>query len=1260
MGKQVKEPNPFAGFVPEANPVVKPTGFSDFVQAPLTKEEARGGLFREAAFQGDSQYDEGLVFGADQQRLRADNQPWTHQLANQTAKVVPGIALGLIENAGYLAELFDETGDYKNAWTEFAIKNRQDLDEVLTNYRQNPNEVFDLSDSAWWIQHGGGLVESIGEFFVTGAGIGSGLGKGAKALTSALKAGRYGEAIGQGVAQLGTASALAYTEGAMSGAQVYQDVLNETGNKALAAEAASKTVQLNTIINTGLNLTSVTPFFKTVDNLASTTKLGLSRKAGEKATDWLKRLDEIEAAGVPQASLRKALIMEAGQEALEEEVNLFAESEGRITGGIEKASSVDPFMRFLNKSFTEEGALSALLGAVGGVGQTAGAELIPYRNYTDENGNTTKINNRNLAALTDNEQAKQYISTLKADISYLAIKQKELNLAVETGNVEAVDKAREDLFNIAALKSLREGVAEEFTEDLKEIAETDNTQVGEDGQTEAMRKGYADSTSDHAYRERAIKKINDLKTLGNEYQNIRRVFPDKFVADEVFRQRMEVYSTQEMVDRLDVATAQLTSEIMKTAPNPELIGTIENAANVEALKQVINGLEEGKAPKRLINGLRNSLAIEEKLLNDTLEVDTEAKKQLTKNKGIIDQLVLSRAPLVTYREELNNLKADYAKTIANKADTEEKLLKQKEEISNIIRDNEIEKQKQQERQQEKDNLQEVKTQKATKFRENVGSGISIISSPEGGFDVIDDEAQAALSNHTTVEEARAAAKQLTTPKAKAQAIPIKEVISEPVVTETKPEPDYSNHGKTTKETKELNNNIEQSIDVIPENNTNKPQKIAYRAKEKDNDPINPAYLHLHSPTVNVGTEVTLKVATETEFYKKDAPKDKLPIGIYIKGQLSGYVALPKDNDTYLKDIRNKIISDGPINTTIANKDMGVLNKAQAKVEVSQAMPVIDQIVIGRDNKFFIGPDNQWTNPDLVNKTNTIENGITYAVITSPNGKKIGIPLDTKRLDKPVVDSIVLATRIFIHPENILPQDQQLLNEIFDKYDIDLRTPEGYEKYLKFFVYNYGGLRDAAKVAEFNQDKKDKFWINFTGNGVQFMRSGGAITVNGVLQAKEVGKNTPPENFDHFIEEFENHLSHMYYNVDLTQLQANRKVNLPLLKFDLQNESLAYDDYSKSNYIDHIKSTTETNVVGARIDNNEYTYFVQPKIFFNVGFMGQVAEQNNGKPLDKREEKAILAPKETTLPSIAKRLNKSKVDPDQVTDDIIDERQKYCK
>jgi len=270
----------------------KPNSVMDYVlnsTSPLTRLSSNLSQVREG-FEGDSDYDENLGYSVDQQKLRGRNQPALDQLANAAVKTLPGIGLGIVENAGYLAELLSGDQDYDNTLTKIARNSRDWIENKLPVYREEPNEVFDTKDPAWWINHGQGLVESVGEFLVTGAGVGGVLSKGAKAFTTAIKGGELAAKLGQGAAQLGTASGLAYTEGAMSGAQVYKDVFEATGDAQKASQAAAETVKLNTVINTGLNITSLSPLFKSFKNLDEGVKSQISRKTKETTGDYIKRL----------------------------------------------------------------------------------------------------------------------------------------------------------------------------------------------------------------------------------------------------------------------------------------------------------------------------------------------------------------------------------------------------------------------------------------------------------------------------------------------------------------------------------------------------------------------------------------------------------------------------------------------------------------------------------------------------------------------------------------------------------------------------------------------------------------------------------------------------------------------------------------------------------------------------------------------------------------------------------------------------------
>ena len=251
-----------------------------------------------------------------------------------------------------------------------------------------------MSDSAWWFEQGAGLVESIGEFLVTGAGVGGALAKGTSLLAKSVRAGALASKGLSLTGQVGTAASLAYVEGAMSGSTVFQEVYQNEKQKQLdkgldelnadkvarqrAADAAVHTVKLNTKVNTLLNITPVAGFFKSAKVVRLANKLGLNRNPGESSLKYLNRIKELSKKAAPgKAAIYGMLGLEMIQESAEELVNVWAEKEGKIAGGLEEAigTSID---RFFEAATTEEGRLSMALGALGGLGQTGGMKLLPF------------------------------------------------------------------------------------------------------------------------------------------------------------------------------------------------------------------------------------------------------------------------------------------------------------------------------------------------------------------------------------------------------------------------------------------------------------------------------------------------------------------------------------------------------------------------------------------------------------------------------------------------------------------------------------------------------------------------------------------------------------------------------------------------------------------------------------------------------------------------------------------------------------------
>lgn len=468
----------------------------------------------------------------DPYAVLAKDQTTGEQIGRTIGNLIPNIGLGLIETVGYLGELpgaiIGSDRDFSNSLTEFAKAGKNQL--FGETYREQPSETFDFSDSAWWLQNGAGLVESIGQFAITGFGVGSVLGKAGSALANSLKLGQTGTRITAGlIPQLSTAATLAYAEGAMSGADVYKEVyndfLNKTGDAEFAnqkaSEAASTTVALNTGINTLLNVYSVAPIFKNANNIRYTKSLGLNQIAGETSEQYLKRLSSLPAEYAP--SLKRTLgkyALEAPMESMEEVVNVFSERRGLEGRGI--LDSENFVNDFIDAAMSDEGILSASLGAVGGIGNIAAVDNMPsFKKADNKLGFTLGPSVRQQEIAQKKKQYAGAVLSLKEDLTDYFNQTEELKKAAESGDIKKTEEAKEKLFNISARRSIVEGVGDNLISTLEEVKNVDNTEasMGPDGKTDAMRQGLATNLSDNKYKETADEKIKEIKTLQTEFNN---------------------------------------------------------------------------------------------------------------------------------------------------------------------------------------------------------------------------------------------------------------------------------------------------------------------------------------------------------------------------------------------------------------------------------------------------------------------------------------------------------------------------------------------------------------------------------------------------------------------------------------------------------------------------------------------------------------------------------------------------------------------
>lgn len=447
---------------------------------------SNGSEYSTENFAGDSQYDEGLRKGSNQNLLRANNQGVLDELGNVTArtvKVLPGIASTVgtlvdLENVGGVLGIVQT--DYNNWLTKWAEQQKQNVDEALPLYRENPNKTTDIQDSAWWLENIDGVKNSVIEFGITGLGVSAGTSAIAKGLQANKLLKGIGTAIDKGN-QFTTALALTHAEGVITGIDVFEKTnaharenlvfdniqnqiidkkdieqnslsniryrpLNDDEVKTLASDAASTAVRTN-YANTLLNITSLNPLFNSKAASRALQNKALKQGIGETLESQADRLANLKWKDLRSTTLT-TLGREVPQESLEEGINVYAQNQGLAKGKV--ISQEDASLT--NSLFSEEGLNSMLWGALGAVGQTgtlkvAGKLKDKIFGETPDSEQTQFQNQRDL--IVDNIRSKNSIVNRMNDI---VEKQKTIAI-LENTKVETEEQAKEKEAQLDLLKA---------------------------------------------------------------------------------------------------------------------------------------------------------------------------------------------------------------------------------------------------------------------------------------------------------------------------------------------------------------------------------------------------------------------------------------------------------------------------------------------------------------------------------------------------------------------------------------------------------------------------------------------------------------------------------------------------------------------------------------------------------------------------------------------------------------------------------------
>lgn len=587
-------------------------------------------------------------------RSRAVNQSTGQQIANQSAKLFGGVGLKLIENAGALLELpslLQGDKDFSNSIIEWSKEKREALDDIFPVFRENPNEVFDWSDPAFYIKHTGELAESMGAFALTGMGVGgavSSLTSRLPSIAARLKGSadiiRLADKVGKLTATGVTASSLAYVEGAMVGNQVFKDAIAAGKTPEEAGAIAANSVRLNTLINTPLQLTGSLAFLKSNKAINQWLKTGISGsgKSGQQVREALETYVRNN-----QEKLNPSwdLFREALQESTEEVVNLAAEKRGEelIKDGVgAKGSWIDEVGRAISQIpkliQTEEGILSAGLGALGGIGQTAITKYAPTISMKGGKFNIEKsVEQQRVDAA--NARLDQYKDNILADLDKFDLTVEELNTAVSKGNLEAAELAKQRLFDISRFNSVIRGAGDALVGTYEEISKLDNTTdlgVAEEekveqlrkqreeivnkegvteqelaeidkqieqqqevakklsGKTQAMVYGVTESKDDNSYKQKAMSAIEAIKQDTKDYEDIiLRYNNDELaeragLADEILRRKITYNQQKRNKANIDQALVALKNEYGLEEKTDR---TVENVNDINQYRQIVSELK---------------------------------------------------------------------------------------------------------------------------------------------------------------------------------------------------------------------------------------------------------------------------------------------------------------------------------------------------------------------------------------------------------------------------------------------------------------------------------------------------------------------------------------------------------------------------------------------------------------------------------------------------------------------------------------------
>lgn len=554
-----------------------------------------------------SGYDNPETYVEDLPRLgaiRAENQGFGSTLMNGLGRAAVNIIPTVVGNVASMLDFEDyanQDNEVGNAITRAMEEFKTSVDESMPIYRENQGKSFDIGDSAWWIDNGSSLVESIAAFAITGAGLGAAFNIAGKGLGTINALANLGEA-GKVAATVLSATGLNQAESITTAMQVYDTTYRtaiENGQddaraKQNAADAAAYSININRA-NIALNLTSAGAFIRNPN---------LTR--------------QIRHAFTGQGA--RQMLHEGVQEYAEETLNYVAQKEGeRMGDSVAKGKQYQfDFNKAVSDAFSAQGIESGVLGFIGGAGQVGLTRALNRMNgraaqqdaaYQSQQESIARIQGLQDAGIVPN------VTNIFNNTSTNIELQNQIQQAADEGNDAKVKELQYQLFNTQLNDALDNG-----TVDQLESVYTDLLNLTSE---EAANKGLdVEPTSPYYYKKKANEALELIADVEESYLKIANkgyVNPNEVMQsyiqgktlNRLLTEQMSDYNkshTEALQDKLNLG---IQADLNSTNPPAEL-------TNLDSYKRYL-------IDRTLVENTRNRLIKNNEEYNNLISNDTQNK-----------------------------------------------------------------------------------------------------------------------------------------------------------------------------------------------------------------------------------------------------------------------------------------------------------------------------------------------------------------------------------------------------------------------------------------------------------------------------------------------------------------------------------------------------------------------------------------------------------------------------------------------------------